>query len=361
MRHPLDDAATIFDASLAENEKGHLGMLWHSSDFEPICFVSIDVEGPFDAITELGLSFQRKNEPRRGRHFVVKSTQDTKSRAPRPLGFGLASEYIDQPEDLCPILEDFFVRRLRENLLVVLTGFTMKADLVKIERACGWLPRTDVPLIDSAAIFKVLSGRNKHPSLEMTLQRFGYRGQPSAPFHNAANDAWYALELLLLEAEQALKQILDPDGPDTIDWMKSPDCPPNSPTMGGPLSPRLSTLGPYRVTLPAPPAATMCETSLPVQQPQMAHTPGAESSTAPHRKRNRGSRGRGGKGKATGDGGAAATVSPDDDAPPAKKQKLTHEASEEKSKGDSGDEKPMEGIVNGEKDLAFRVKVKNES
>lgn len=90
-----------------------------------------------ETITELGLVSQRKGQPRMGRHYVVQSTQGTKSRPPRPAGFGMVSENIDRPQELSKILEEFFHRCWRENCRVVLAGFEIKGDLMKIEKSCG--------------------------------------------------------------------------------------------------------------------------------------------------------------------------------------------------------------------------------
>lgn len=137
MRHHLADAVTIFDRREKENEREHLRTLWMLADYLPICFVSIDVEGAPGVITELGLVSQRKNEPRIGQHFVVQSTQATKSRAPLPLGFGMTSENVDTPQQLRHILDSFFNCCFNSNRRVILTGFALKGDLVKIENSCG--------------------------------------------------------------------------------------------------------------------------------------------------------------------------------------------------------------------------------
>lgn len=137
MRHYLEDAAAIFDRREKENERELLCTLWMLADFLPICFVSIDIEGPIEVITELGLVSQRKDQPRIGRHFVVQSTQATKSRAPLPLGFGMTSEIIDTPQQLRHILNGYFNRCCNDNHRVILTGYNIKGDLMKIESGCG--------------------------------------------------------------------------------------------------------------------------------------------------------------------------------------------------------------------------------
>lgn len=137
MRHHLADAAAIYDRREKENECELLRTLWMLADFLTICFVSIDVGGGPGVITELGLVCQRKNQPRIGRHFVVQSTQATKSRAPLPLGFGMTSENIDTPRHLRHILNDLFNRCSNNNSRVILTGFDIKGDLMKIEDSCG--------------------------------------------------------------------------------------------------------------------------------------------------------------------------------------------------------------------------------
>lgn len=137
MRHHLEDAATIFDRREKENERELLRTLWMLADFLPICFVSIDIEGAPKVITELGLVSQRKNQPRIGQHFIVQSTQATKSRPPLPLGFGMTSENVDTPQQLRHILNGFFNRCCNDNHRVILTGFDIKGDLMKIEDSCG--------------------------------------------------------------------------------------------------------------------------------------------------------------------------------------------------------------------------------
>lgn len=137
MRHFLADAAAIFDKREKENECEHLLTLWMLADFLPVCFVSIDLEGPPEIITELGVAWQRKDQPRMGGHFVVQSTQSTKSKAPLPLGFGMSSEKIEEPQQLYPILENIFSDFWNNNRRVILTGFDIKGDLMKIENSCG--------------------------------------------------------------------------------------------------------------------------------------------------------------------------------------------------------------------------------
>lgn len=137
MHHHLADAAAIFNRREKVNERELLHTLWMLADFLPIFFVSIDVEGGPGVITELGLVSQRKKQLRIGRHFVVQSTQATKSRAPLPLGFGMTSESIDTPQQLHHILNDFFNRCCNNNRRVILTGFDIKGDLMKIEDSCG--------------------------------------------------------------------------------------------------------------------------------------------------------------------------------------------------------------------------------
>lgn len=90
-----------------------------------------------ETITELGLASQRKNQPHVCRHFIVQSTQNTKSRPPLPAGFGIVSENIGRPQQLYDMLEDFFQSCWCENSRVVLTGFEIKGDLMEIEKSCG--------------------------------------------------------------------------------------------------------------------------------------------------------------------------------------------------------------------------------
>lgn len=49
----------------------------------------------------------------------------------------MVSENIDRPQELYEILEAFFHRCWCENRRVVLTGFEIKGDLMKIEKSCG--------------------------------------------------------------------------------------------------------------------------------------------------------------------------------------------------------------------------------
>lgn len=88
-------------------ERYLLASLKALSDHENISFISIDLEGPAEAITDLGIAFQRKNDPQRaGHHIVIKATQHTKKNPPKPCGFGLPSEEVDQSEELHAILDN---------------------------------------------------------------------------------------------------------------------------------------------------------------------------------------------------------------------------------------------------------------
>lgn len=152
-------------------------------------------------------------------------------------------------------------------------------------------------------------------------------------FHNAANDAWFTLELLFLEADQAVKQLTDPDGGKTIDWMAAPAAPPSSPSRGTiskeVYDSSLSTptyFNPYKLRRPS-------QSSSPID-PQALDTP-AGSVKRRHKHRNRAKS----EFSAGGDTvNSTAVATPTDDNPPAKKQKLTHEShvTEKESEGLDG-------------------------
>ncbi|KUI53539.1 hypothetical protein VP1G_00939 [Cytospora mali] len=232
MRRVNDKAYDVYSGRTLENERELLFALWKLSKHMTICFVSIDLEGPTEAITELGFAFQTKPDSQRaGRHIIVKSTQHTKTIPPKPCGFGFSSEEVDESNELYTILDGFFERQRRESCRVVLTGFDIKADLFKIDRDCGWKPPEDVIILDAATIFKAFSGRKSHPNQAAALTTLGFGEDPTAPFHNAVNDAWYSLELLFRKAEQAVRQIEDPTGDDTINWLKPTKTPPSSPIL----------------------------------------------------------------------------------------------------------------------------------
>lgn len=232
MRRVTDLSEDIYDNRNLEHERELLLALWELSDHRKICFISIDLEGPTGAITELGLAFQRKNDSRReGRHIIVKSTQHLKRNPPRTCGYGLASEEVDKSEELYTILDDFFEHQRCENSRVVLTGFDIKNDLSKLDQYCGWRPPIFATLMDAASIFRTLSGKKSHPKQADALAVLGFAQDPTAPSHNAANDAWYALELLFRKAEQALWQLEEFTGKDTIDWLVPTKTPPSSPVL----------------------------------------------------------------------------------------------------------------------------------
>lgn len=111
---------------------------------------------------------------------------------------------------------------------MVLTGFDFKMDLARLRRDCHWKPPTYVTLVDAAMVFRALSGKSTNPNVATALKILGFTKYPTAPFHNAANDAWYALELLFRKAEQAQRQHEDPSGDSTIDWSLPPRTPPLS-------------------------------------------------------------------------------------------------------------------------------------
>lgn len=98
--------------------------------------------------------------------------------------------------------------------------------------------------MDAAIIFKTISGKQSHPNQAAALALLGFEEVPTAPCHNAFNDDWYPLELLFRKAEQAVLQVKDPGGEDTIDWM--------GPTKEPPPTPELRPV-PREVRLPTPP------------------------------------------------------------------------------------------------------------
>lgn len=138
-------------------------------------------------------------------------------------------------------------------------------------------------------------------------------------FHNAANDAWFTLELLFLEAEQAVKQLTDPDGVETIDWMAPPAAPPSSPSRGA------IPKDVYESSLSTPTCFTSHKlrrlahsSSLPASQ--SPHTP-LDSTRRRHKNRNREMP----EVSAGGDTvNSTAVATPTEGNPPAKKQKLSH-------------------------------------
>lgn len=171
----------------------------------------------------------------------------------------------------------------------------------------------------------------------------GYTTSHFAPFHNAANDAWLTLELLFLEAEQAVKQITDPDGEKTIDWMVAPAAPPSSPSRGTiPKEVYDSSLSnptyPYKLR-------QSTQSSSP-PEPQAEHTPSG-STRRRHKNRNRA------KSEVTVGGdtvNSTAATTPTDGNPPAKKQKLTHESDVTEKEGEVVDEDGAMGRNGGIRD-----------
>ncbi|KAJ0119683.1 hypothetical protein J7T55_013886 [Diaporthe amygdali] len=324
MQYFLADGASIFERGEKESLRHHLRMLWHGADYFPVCFISIDLEGPFKHITELGLAFQRKNQPRMGRHLVVQSTQHEKSRPPLPLGFGMTSETIDEPEQLD-------------------SG-----------------PPIDTPILDSATIFKTFTGRNRHPTLGKTLELFGYDGLPSAPFHNAANDAWYALELLFREADQAWKQVMHPDGEDTIDWMVTPGGPPNSPTRGTTAQQAYDRCLSIP-TLPCPSMGKASARNLSGQAPPTPQTPQDDSTSLGKNRRKIRKRVRTETSTDDNMTNSTSAVNPTGSSPPAKKRKTTHERSiTEEEQGETNCVKADERNHNDEGGLAGKAEAEGQ-
>lgn len=175
-------------------------------------------------------------------------------------------------------------------------------------------------------------GQN-HPSLVDTLQRLGYNAPHSAPFHNAANDAWYTLELLFLEAEQALKQITNPDGEDTINWLAPPKTPPSSPSRG------TSSRDDYDRSLSTPTLEKKSKRSIQFSSSyhsQTPHTPSDDRTQPTLRRRQKRKRARSERAEVD-DSTAIAALA--DTSPPAKRLKVTHES--------ETIEKPGEGAHGG--------------
>lgn len=292
MRRVTDLPEDIYDRRSLEHERELLLALWELSDQKKICFIAIDLEGPTQVITELGLAFQRKHDSQReGRHIIVKSTQQLKKNPPKTCGFGFSSEEVDKSEELYTILDDFFEHQRCENSRVVLTGFDIKRDLFKLNAHCGWRPPTYATLLDAATIFRSFSGRN-HPKQAAALAALGFERDPTAPFHNAANDAWYALELLFRKAEQALRQLAESIGKETVDWLIPTKSPPLSPIINGldgtlEVAATLSfpfNIDPpaYSPELPPRPASTAGMPDVPPshQRPQLTQTPSSNLETS---------------------------------------------------------------------------------
>lgn len=196
-----------------------------------VCFISIDLEGPTEAITEFGLAFQqgRNSSSRKARHIIIDSTQNAKAKIPKPCGHGIISTHAETPEDLRPSLVKIFDTQLQENNYVVLTGFDISNDLIKLESYCKWVPPSKVVIIDAATIFKTLTGGKSLVKHEVAMKKLGIHYNASH-LHNAANDAWYALDVLFRKAEQPMLQIQEFHSEETLKWHSVPPPPPPSPS-----------------------------------------------------------------------------------------------------------------------------------
>lgn len=181
------------------------------------------------------------------------------------------------------------------------------------------MPPADIPILDTATIFMTFKGPT-HPSLADTLRKLGYNASHSAaPFHNAANDAWYTLELLFLEAEQALKQIKSPDGEDTIDWLAPPKALPSSPSRD------TSSKGDYDRSLSIPTLEKKSKNSTHFSSPyhsQTPHTPPDGRAQPTLRRRQNRKRARSERAEVD-DSTAVAALA--DTCPPTKRRKVTHD------------------------------------
>lgn len=197
-----------------------------------VCFISIDLEGPTEAITEFGLALQQGRNPgsRKARHIIVDNTQSLKRKNPKPCGHGIITKHVAAPEDLGPSLAKFFDTQLQENNYVVLTGFDISNDLIKLKTHCHWVPPSKVVIIDAATIFKTLTGGRNLVKHKVAMQELGICYDASH-LHNAANDAWYALDVLFRRAEQSMLQIEELRGEETLSWHSVPAPPPPSPDL----------------------------------------------------------------------------------------------------------------------------------
>lgn len=113
---------------------------------------------------------------------------------------------------------------------MVLTGFDISNDLIKLESYCDWVPLSKVVIIDAATIFKTLTGGKTLVKHEVAMQKLGIDYYISH-LHNAANDAWYALDVLFRRAEQSILQIEELRGEETLSWHSVPPPPPPSPDL----------------------------------------------------------------------------------------------------------------------------------
>ncbi|KAI7775361.1 hypothetical protein LA080_007006 [Diaporthe eres] len=205
--------------------------------------------------------------------------------------------------------------------VLVSTGSTSKLTNFSDHRVSPVKLPIDIPILDTATIFLTFTGKVSYPTLGRALQRIGYTVPPSVSFHNAANHAWLTLELLFLEAEQAVKQLTDLDGKETIDWMVAPAAPPSSPSRG---------------TIPKEVYDSSLSTPTyfnPNRLKKSAQSSSPPDSQAPHipsggtkrrqKKRNRANSEVSANGNTV---NSTAAATPTDGDPPTKKQKLTHES-----------------------------------
>lgn len=185
-------------ANINNNERELLRRIWIEADSRSTVFVSIDTEfvSHMQQATELGIATRQKHSLVTARHIVVNGKQ------PKPFSFG-ASESVQRGSDLLPFLVQTFARLQADHELVVLTGHDIPNDIHVLEKTCGWMVPDSVIIIDTLRIWRSWINIPNHGNLKDALSFFAIEAN-KGEMHNAGNDAWYTLDLLVHKANQAV-------------------------------------------------------------------------------------------------------------------------------------------------------------
>lgn len=149
---------------------------------------------------------RKKDPPTTARHVIVEDNRRRKVRDPKHFCFGI-SETVRSSHDLLDILTEIVSRLQAENQVVVLVGHNVQIDIQKLRRACGWQVPDDIIILDTLHIWRSWMNYPERGNLQQALDYFRVEPQ-SMEFHNAGNDAWYTVDLLVHKANQVVMSLV---------------------------------------------------------------------------------------------------------------------------------------------------------
>ncbi|KAB5517387.1 hypothetical protein GE09DRAFT_1066518 [Coniochaeta sp. 2T2.1] len=187
--------------AVSDNDRELLRRIWIEADRKPTGFVCIDTEFTSNGICELGIATRQKGTRTVACHFIVNSNRGLRQKIPKPCAYGNSKDVPNQYA-FCPYLDNAFGLARRLSQVVVLVGHDVQNDIRNLKQFCHWDVPPCVIILDTLRIWRAWINIQERGNLEQALSFFNIETKPGE-LHNAGNDAYYTMELLFRQANQA--------------------------------------------------------------------------------------------------------------------------------------------------------------